>query len=438
MYFISILISLCIVQIQATELKICINESLTKLDLKKNPTDPAAKEILFKNIYETLFYFDKAQNKISANLATKLKQISAGVYEVELKEKVQFHNNKVFFVKKYVDYKDVIFSLRKAKADKIKNVSYENKKLLIKSQLSLPELYIELSSPKYVIYSKAYYTYLEKKKKLNLFFERPIGTGPFLIEKLKAPLSLERFKAYHLQNRLNKLTYINTTNYLQNGCDVFWDYNSFKIKEYTVKNGYKVESSKPNNLVVLINHQKSTAVHKLFDPFKFHKKLFSNTTSRLTATVIPYSLKKSYILNPRKTQKPKEKKVKISLYIDPKLSKFVDISSMEQYIRQELSSKMIELNISTKNTKDQDVSIRFFNNIDSLNDLNDKVLCPYNSVACNNTENLKELNELLLKENLFIPLAYIKQNIFYKKNMVNIKFDFHDSIDYSEILFFNN
>jgi len=414
-----------------------MNENLAHLDLKQNPTDPAAKEILFKNIYETLFYFDKAQNKISANIATKLNKVGPGVYEIELKDKVQFHNNKIFFVKKHVDYKDIIFSLLKAKSEDIEDITYENKKLLIKSQLPMAKLYIELSSPKYVIYSKAYYTYLEKKKKLNLFFERPIGTGPFSIEKLKAPLKLSRFKAYHLENRLNEIVYINTTKYLENKCDIFWDYNSFKIKEYTVKNGYKVESSKPNNLVVIINHHKSPIVNKLFDPFKIHKKLFSNTLSKLTATVIPYSLKKSYILNPKKTQKPK-KEIALSIYIDPKLSKFINMSSIEQYIREELSSKKTQLSITNKKTQEHNISIRFFDNIDSLSDLNDKVLCPYKSIACNKTKSIKDLNELLLKEELFIPLGYIGQNIFYKKNMVNVKFDFNDSIDYSEILFFNN
>lgn len=424
----TLILLLSIDTIQAKNLNICINRELESKNVNNIDQDIIAKEILFKNVYESLFYFSKSTNKIKSNIAKKIEPLSKDRYRLVIDKEVAFHTNSTFFVKKNLDYKDVIFSLKNN--SNIKDFKIDKKGLEFSSILGIKDLYIELSSPKAIIKSKAYWSYLQKKKKQDLFYSKPIGTGPFHIEKIQSsPYILNRFERYHLSNKLNTLKYIVTTNYVKDLCDIFWDYEYSQKKVFSDKYSYQFHESEFNNLVFMVNSTNNKWINSIIDPLKINSIILKDVENKITSLPIPLDIKKSYLINRKVIAKEKAPMTVKFSFTEEVLS----IISLRA-ISINLNRYFKELNINfLLDDKNPDIIVDIKYDLDKLDDLNNKVLCPYKSISCNKIDSLKLLEEILLKEKRILPIGFIKRSIFYKKNIKNINFNFKDSIDYSEV-----
>lgn len=413
---------------QAASLNICINRELDPQKLANIDKDLTTKEVLFKNIYETLFYYSKSTNKIKSNIAKKIETVSKGNYRVILDKKVPFHTNKTFFVKKNVDYKDIHFSLKEN--TNLKNLKITKKGLEFTSPLKIKDLYIELSSPRTIIKSKAYWNYLTKIKKQNLFYIKPIGTGPFHIEKINdAPYLLNKFESYHLSNRISSLKYTVSKSYIKDKCDIFWDYESSQKKVYTIKHSFESYQSEFDSLIFAVNMKNNKWITKVVDPLELNSIILKNIEEKVTSLPIPLNIKKTYLINRKIISKEKKSKT-IKFSFSKEVLRVISLRN----ISSQLNRYFQELNINfLLDDKVPDILIDVKYDLDKLTDLNKEILCPYESVACNKIDSLKKLEEILLKEKRIVPIGFIKRTIFYKKNIKNIKFDFGDTIDYSEI-----
>lgn len=422
----TLLFTLCVTSFSA-DLKICINQKIKSPSTKDFESDFVAKEVLFKNVYETLFYYAKGTNKIRSNIATKLEKIKGNRFKIILDQKVPFHNNKTFFVKKNVDYKDLIFSLKE-------NSNFSKFKILkdglaFNSNLNLKYIYIELSKPHNIILSKAYWTYLKKINKTDFFFKRPIGTGPFNIQKIQdAPYILKSFQNYHFKNKLNSLTYTLTQNYAKESCDIFWDNRSNLKSEYIKKHLYKVHESKYSSLFYMINNKSAGWINSLIDPLQISEIVLKDIDYKITSLPIPINIKESLLINKKLIKKLKAPKI-IRFNFTKKSVEKLNFNRVTRELNHYFSRYNVNFIIDNQKP---DITVDYSLAQNTLNDLNHKILCPNKSKACNKIDNLKELQSILLKERKILPLGFVKQVIYYRKNIKNINFDFTDTIDYSQ------
>lgn len=420
--------------VSATELNICINEELdvSKKSIGKNYL---LREVLFKNVYETLFYLEPTTNKIFGNLAKRIIPYKKDSYEIVLKENVLFHNNRIFFVKKTLTPKDVVFSLKRTHFKFIKNVYIKDKKILIDTSLSLKSLYKRLSRPDTIILSSAYYNYLNKKKKSKLFWHRPLGTGPFTLKSLSKPYNLKRFSKYHLKNRLEKLNYKITNKYIKESCDIFWKYTSFTSNQYTQKYKFKSNESKENSLLFLHIPQSRPDLYRRLMNISFHKDILVFYGAHKAKSLFPSHLYKSIqipLIHNQKTVLKKRYKLLVS---DSNI--ISELSGIVTKIQKLLLKNGILVDLVKNEKLPYDFSIKQVEHIYTSEDIHEKILCPYKSSSCNIHKTPKEIHGNILLEKKFIPLGYFTKKIFYRKKIENLKVNFEDSIDYSEVLYIN-
>lgn len=414
---------------QSTKLNICLNRPI----IEKNPMlfskDYQSKEVLFKNIYETLFYYSSSNNKIKANIGSKITKVGANQYLIKIKKNVQFHNNKIFTVKKYVDYKDVIFSLERVKNSKVKVLKLTDQGLRVETKLNLKNLYLELSRPKNIILSRAYWRYLKKKNKEKIFYKRPLGTGPFTLAELTPPYKLKRFKNYHLANRLKSINYSINRKYTPELCDIFWDNNILKKKNYEINLGYSSKSTNYDSLIFIHNSNNNQLVHEVINPLELNKTIFKNLDLKVTTAAIPPMIKKSYLLNKKKIKNLEE--TNITLSVDDRIYEIFNKKNFDKQLKKYFLKNNIHLTISKEK---KNIHITTETNLKNIELLNKNLYCKYKTKACNKTYNIEEIHSILLNEKIIIPLGFYKRFIFFKKNISNIEFNFLDTIDYSEVL----
>ncbi|MCT4640712.1 MAG: hypothetical protein N4A33_00340 [Bacteriovoracaceae bacterium] len=387
------------------------------------------KQIFFHNVYQPIFEYNPNTKKYLSLIGKKL-TLKNSLYTLEINKKFYFQNNQSFFVKKTIDAKDIIFSWHKtkltSKLTKITEVSPT--KIQFSSKLKLKEIYTLLSSTQSIIFSRAYYKYLEKKQRLDLFYKKPIGSGPYQFKRNKGHYKLVKNKLYPFKVFIREINIITSNDYKK--CDILFDPPKYEEKE--IKKQFFIHPINSYSKIALFiptNYMNAKYLKK----FVSSKKVFNQLNIKLKEidySLFPRSLSKIHHAKTRNFNLNKLKRIKTISY-----KKLIDsnhpfnIEKFEKAIKSILLKHKLKFVYSDQKKINSPTlfSVTYISNKD---DINHKVLCPLNSIYCN-----KDFSEHdLIKSDNFIPLMQKQHNWVIKKNLLNTTFDLFNGIKLTKTL----
>lgn len=258
----------------ASELNICLQKSLDKLDIQLT-NDPVAEEVLHKKVYESLVRQDSESKNYYNLISESITFPKQNSILIKIKNNIQFHSNKYFKPSRKLNADDIVFSLKRliqnkekitnfiiqSELKKITNIEkISNDKVLISTNDSINDIYKLLINKSLIIHSYEYYLKLKKNKKLNYFTFYPIGTGPFsYIKKTNSKISLKRnLNYYGIKPKITKLNYKIIHNRkersleaLKGSCHIAHSPSWEVLDKLKLNDKVKIISSKENNLLSL-------------------------------------------------------------------------------------------------------------------------------------------------------------------------------------------